>query len=131
MADEPKPDVRTPLHEGPPSVIDFLSQLRGPGYVDNEEEARDSPCIAYEVGEKRRLVFSPGVTGALDLEQEALFCGAYEERPLSPAQQERMEALASASRACSVQVEDVRDGEKLEPFLRCIHEELRERGQQL
>lgn len=115
-----------------PSVADFLSEHRGsPAYIVDEERARDTPCIEVEASERRRLLFSPGAVGPLDEEQQALYCPSVEKHQLTPAQRERMEALAAASTTCKAQVADVPKGEKLEPFLQCVHSELKERGHPL
>lgn len=128
---EPEPDVApAPFHGGAtPGVIDFLGQHRGsPAYVVDEAAARDSPCVAYEVATKRRLVFSPGVLGALDEEQEALYCTRVEQRHLSPAQHRRLEDLAAAADTCKLQVAEAPSDQRLEPYLACLEAELKERG---
>ena len=127
-----------PFLNGPPSLGDFVSQMNGsPGYVVDPAIARESPCIGYQLQANAAadaepdLVFSKGVVGALDRDQIEQFCPTIESRPLSDAQRERLAAFTDASEVCKVAVSDVPQGERLEPFLGCMSQELHQRGQKL
>lgn len=117
----------------PPTVADyavFLEKPDGDGIVADEQLARESPCIAYEVGQ-RKLTYSKGVVGALTAEQTALYCTDTEVRPLSEAQKERLEAFRESAETCHLQVEQLPKGERLSPLLACMSKELEKRGQKL
>ncbi len=119
------------FHDGAPSALDFLDHLNGgDGIVVNEALARESPCVAFELG-ARKLVFSKGVVGALDESQQALYCPTTETRPLSAKQTERLRAFRESAESCRVMTAELAKGERLSPFLRCMETELRQRGHRL
>jgi hypothetical protein len=117
-----------------PGAMDFVSQYRGsPGFLLDEARARETPCLCYELESQRgrELCYSKGIIGALDPEQEALYCPTKEELQLTPAQRARIEAFQAGADTCKAAVQDLPEGTRLEPYMACLHTELKERGQQL
>lgn len=111
-----------------PTQADFLSQVRGsPGFVVDPGVARDTPCTCYHVKEND-LCWSKGIVGALDKEQEELYCSERDYKELSPAQQERLQNFQASADACKLETKDVPKGEELQPWLSCMSKELRSRG---
>jgi hypothetical protein len=115
----------------PATVSAVVDQLNGgDGVVVDEAVAREAPCVAYELG-TRRVVFSKGIVGALDLDQQALYCAETEVKELSPKQKARLEAFRAGAESCHTSTSALPKGERLAPFLGCLSEELRKRGQEL
>ncbi len=106
-----------------PTVLDTFDTLTGSAIVVDDALARESACIAVEIG-SRQLVYSPGVVGALSTEQTALYCETTEMRPLTDKQRARLEAFRSSGDACEARGTGVEG-------LRCVSEEMRKRGQRL
>lgn len=121
-----EPDGPTPLHEGPPSLIDLLPR-RG-GYVVDEREALDSPCLRRELRRGGDIVFSKGIVGPLDVEQQARYCSAgYETLPLTERQEEQLNRFAEAAHACKGEEGDEPKGQRFPAYLSCMERELRAR----
>jgi hypothetical protein len=123
-----------PFVEGErPTIADWVNHgVYGgsPGIVVDEVEARETPCVCYELhGEhERELCFSRGVVGALDDEQKALFCPTTERREPTPEQRARIEAFEAAASACKPLEEQQPHGEqRLEVWLSCMARELKSR----
>lgn len=123
----------TPAPPAPPAVektaLDFVDVLGGRGFVVDEALARESPCLAFEVG-SRRLVYARGVVGALDSEQQALYCETTEARPLTEREEENLSSWRRAAESCQPEAEQFPAGERLQPFLTCIQRERRRREQE-
>lgn len=121
--------------EGPPpgqTLEDWLSSVTGsPGFVVDPGAARDTPCIKveFETG-GGALVYSKGIRGALDEEQQALYCQqGYEVRPISKEQKARAEALRTSSHVCYDETKEVPEfKERLGNYYTCIGRELRAKG---
>ena len=127
-----------PFLAGPPSLGDFVSQMNGsPGFVVDPAIARESSCIGYQLRADAPpdaapdLVFAKGVVGALDKDQVEMFCPTVQMRPLSDEQRERLQAFTDASQACKIEVAELPAGDRLDPFLGCMSQELHQRGQRL
>lgn len=121
---------------GGPGVADFLSQTRGsPGLVVDPAVAREpTPCLCYEIESRSghsQLCFHHGVVGALDKDQDALYCQNKEIRPPTPEQKARLEAFQESADVCKASIQNVPKGEELEPWLACMSAELRARGRAL
>lgn len=124
-----------PFEHGP-EPLDFLSTYRGsPGFVVDERLARETPCVAVELSKRiaeetgrRRLVFSRGVRGPLDEEQVAGLCPSIEERELSAPQRQILERYAQGAARCSERVEGLPLEERIDPWLACLHRELKARA---
>jgi len=123
-------DPDSVFHDGSPSALDFLSVLgSSPGYVVDEALAREAPCVAFELG-TTRLVFSRGVVGSLTDDQQALYCSVTQTREPSEDQRARILALQESAESCRAAVDDDAEGQ-IQPWLRCLREELRARNQEL
>ena len=106
------------------SIPEWISSLSGsPGIVVDPGKARSTSCIRMELGEGHKpLIYSPGIVGALDEEQQALYCQeGYEERHITPKQQERLEAMSTAAKLCSKHIDS---------YFACLGRELKAKGQE-
>jgi hypothetical protein len=122
---------------GPASTVgtlDFLSQTRGsPGFVVDPGVARETPCLCYEIDNPNHseLCFSKGIVGALDKEQIGPYCPTKEVKPLTPRQKARLEDFQAAADACKVEIQDIPKGEEMDPWMACMHRELKARGRDM
>jgi hypothetical protein len=116
---------------------EWASGFRGsPGLVMDPGVARSTPCIIMNMGPGRRpYVFSRGVVGALDEEQQALYCqDGVEERFPSEKQQARMVAMEEGAHTCSEEVKahpPTEAPDALAVYFSCLGRELRSRGVEL
>ena len=128
-------EAQEPWHNGRPSATDFLSKVRGsPGFVVDEAVARDTPCVGYALqgpGTEPDLVFSKGIVGALDTEQRALYCPSVEVRELTPGLKRRLTAFHESVGVCKQRIAKIPRGDELGPWLGCMENQLRERGEKL
>ncbi len=128
------PHTEIILSEGPPpgmSPADWLSGINGsPGILVDPGIARSTPCLRLELGANYRpLVYSKGIVGALDEEQEDLYCQeGYESRQATPEQVERIEALREAAHDCSVEAHGDTTEQHIQAYFSCLGKELRSRG---
>ena len=110
------------------SLAEWVSGLGGsPGIVVDEQLARTSPCTRINLGPGRKpLVYSAGVIGALDEEQQRLYCEAgVVEKEASEAQKARLQALATAARLCSLESREEKDPRRrLEQYFGCLGRQL-------
>lgn len=102
-------------------LADWLPHMYGsPGIVVDEGLARSSPCIRMMLKE-RPLVWSKGIVGALDEKQQALYCGEYIEKELTPAVKERIAAWHTATEVCKAEVESQEPGlDRMERWWGCM-----------
>lgn len=111
---------------------DFISTIRGtPGIVIDEGEARATPCTKMVMADGRALVFSEGIKGPLDEDQQTLFCPTTETVELPPDARRRVEALQAAAEACKAAGGATSEGEPLPDWVLCLTKEARERGVEL
>jgi hypothetical protein len=114
------------------SVTDWLSGIGGsPGIIVDPGKARSTPCLRIQLGEGRRpLIYSQGIIGALDEEQQALYCQeGYEDKPITEKQQQRIAAMEQASKLCSDETNNVDDtSRRIETYFSCLGRELKSRG---
>lgn len=123
---DPQPE---PWDTGSPSGLQFLSTLQGrPGFVTDEGLARESPCLAYEIDGRQKLVFSRGIVGPLNDEQQAIYCETVEAVKPSDSLMARLEGFQEATIACRAELAELEPGEDLEPGLACLSRELRSRN---
>lgn len=89
------------------------------GIVVDPGLARSTPCIAMEV-DSRRLIYSKGIIGSLNDEEQAAYCaeGVIEHRPTA-AQIDRIKAMETAAPKCAAESDEV------DVFLSCLARELR------
>ena len=101
-----------------------------PGFVMDPGRARSTPCIRLELGEGHApLVYSKGVVGVLDDEQQALYCQeGYVDRPITEAQRARLEAFAMAAHECSTEAKAAAPEELLPAYFSCLGRELKAKG---
>ena len=67
------------------------------GIVVDEEKALASPCHGYDLGDSGRLIFSPGIVGALDKYEQQKYCKiGLDLKPPPPRLAARIKALREA-----------------------------------
>lgn len=96
-----------------------------PGLVVDAEAAKATPCTCYA-----KICFSKGIVGALSESQKTWACNPRIERS-SPGMERRLSNWQKAVGVCKAEIERYPEGEKLEPWLECMGEELRSRGIEL
>lgn len=98
---------------------------RRSGLVVDAGLARSSRCTRLALG-SRTLVFSPGVIGALDAEQEALYCAeGFDEMGGPPELGDRLQMLEGLAAACVAETEGIEDpAERLEAYFTCLGEKI-------
>lgn len=103
-----------------------METATSPGIVVNPEIAKSSPCRCA-VLDSSELCFSRGIVGAMDEGQKQLYCQpkTYFE---SPGLQERLKKFKEAVAAAQERIKDIPKGERLEPWLSVMSEELEKRG---
>jgi len=114
-------------------VADWVSGVSGsPGIVVDPGVARSTPCTRIDLGDgMKALVFSKGIIGALDKEQQALYCQlGYTEQEATPKQRERISNLSQAAKLCSAETAGiVHTEEHLTKYFSCLGRELRAKGE--
>ncbi|RJO60343.1 MAG: hypothetical protein C4542_09635 [Dehalococcoidia bacterium] len=115
-----------------PSVAEWVTGADDPGIVVDAGLARTTPCIRYELGAGKSLVFSRGIVGPLDEEQQALYCqNGIEVRVPTPGQQSRLQAMRSAATTCRIAAQGTNTREYLQSFFSCLGKELKDKGVEL
>jgi len=100
------------------------------GYVIDAGLARSTKCTRIDLGPGRKtLVYSPGIIGSLDEQQEVLYCQlGYEEREASEAQLAHIQAMSDAAQICSAESDPVADPkEHINAYFTCLGRELAKR----
>jgi hypothetical protein len=97
-----------------------------PGIVIYPEVAKASPCKCAKV-DGSELCFSPGIIGAMDEGQKELYCNPRTEFK-SKALQQRLRLFKQSVKAAQKKVKAIPKGERLEPWLAAMSEELTKRG---
>ena len=112
------------------SVKDWVNIIEGtPGVVVDPDLARATPCIRIEMEKDAHKVYSKGIIGALDEEEQALYCqGGFEDRALTEAQRDRMSTMQEAAGECKRQMEEKQPQDRVGSFFGCLGEELRNKG---
>lgn len=97
-----------------------------PGIVVDTDVAARTPCRCA-MADGSEICFSPGVVGGLSESQKEAYCNpkTYFE---SPGLEERMGKFKEAVAAAQEKIKDVPKGERLEPWLLAMSEELGKRG---
>lgn len=121
--------------EGPPpgqSVAEWISTLHDlPGFVIDPGRARSTPCIRAELpGGEKPIIFSPGISGPLNEEQQALYCqSGYEDYRPSEERWKRMVALHESANVCATESRGLpSEEERMIGYHACMGRELRQRG---
>lgn len=112
------------------SFAEWMAVVSGlPSTVVDPGVARDAPCVRFELGEGHLpLVFQKGISGALNEENQALYCSqGYEDLPLDPADQERLRAFRESAVKCSTP-ETGTTPSSINEYFACIGGELLDRG---
>jgi hypothetical protein len=103
-----------------------METASSPGIVVNEALAKSSPCRCATL-DGSELCFSRGIVGALDKGEKKLYCPTktyFESAGLT----ERLKKFKEAVAAAQEKVKHIPKGERLEPWLAAMSEELEKRG---
>jgi len=128
------PRVQLVEAEGPPpgqSIAEWVSAIGGsPGFVVDPGIARSTPCIGYDLGPGHKpLVYSKGIRGPLDDEQQALYCQEGTAlKEMTEKQRQRMEAFSTAASLCGHQASGTDTRSDLDNFWDCMGKESRKLG---
>jgi hypothetical protein len=106
--------------------IAHMETEASPGIVVDADIAAKTPCRCARVGESE-ICFSRGIVGGLDAGQKEAYCNpkTYFE---SPGLEKRIGEFNEAVVAAQEKIKDVPKGERLEPWLSAMSEELEKRG---
>lgn len=114
-------------HEDHKMLLDLtVEEMGSPGIVVNADVAARTGCRCYQVDETL-MCFSKGIIGTLSKPQVEAYCPTKEvlkEGGLV----ERVKKFKEAAAAAKAKIASIPKGEKLEPWLTAIGEELRKRG---
>ena len=102
--------------------VSHVEKKHSPGIVVDADVAARTPCTAYGP-----IWFSKGIVGALDAAQKEAYCPTVEHNESSGIKI-RLENWMAAMKMCKEEIKDIPKGEKLEPWLSCLSQELRKRG---
>lgn len=97
-----------------------------PGIVVYPDIAKASPCKCAKV-DGSELCFSAGIIGAMDEEQKEVYCNPRTSFK-SPALQQRLKVFKQSVKAAQKKVKDIPKGERLQPWLSAMSEELTKRA---
>jgi hypothetical protein len=103
-----------------------MNTEESPGIVVYPDIAKASPCKCAKV-DGSELCFSPGIIGAMDEGQKELYCNP-KTTFKSPALIQRLKIFKQAVKAAQKKVKDIPKGERLEPWLAAMSEELTKRA---
>lgn len=126
-------DTEEPFEEEPPGLTTAEwapGAFGSPGFVTDPGRARSTPCIRLELGEGHApLVYSKGIVGALDEEQQALYCQeGYVDRAITEAQRDRLQAFATAAHECSTEAKAAEPQQHMAAYFSCLGRELKAQG---
>jgi hypothetical protein len=102
-------------------------ELGSPGIVVDEATARATPCTCFTYKGKD-LCHSKGIIGMLDQDQQKVYCIAGKAYKEQPKLVERYNRFAKAAEEAHKRIETIPRGERLEPWLEAMGQELSKRG---
>jgi len=97
-----------------------------PGIVVDSDRAFNTPCKCARV-DSSEICFSAGIIGGLSDDQKAIYCNP-KTYFKSPGLEKRIRGFKEAVAAAKEKIREVPKGERLEPWLKAMSEELTERG---
>lgn len=107
--------------------VSILENFGSPGIVVDPEVAKSTACTCYKVDGKF-MCYSKGIIGTLKHPgQVEAYCPTILEKE-SPALQKRIKSFREAAAEAHKEIEGIPKGERLDPWLRAMSKELRERG---
>lgn len=98
------------------------------GIVVDEGKARESDCRRIALGDSSHLVYSKGIVGALNHDQEKLYCTNITDVDIPPEVAARTKILRDATIICQEQVHDLPADERLAIFMPCLVREAKKKG---
>jgi len=108
-------------------LLHSVPYLEGsPGIVVDEDIAARTPCRCARVDDSE-ICFSRGVVGGLSEAQKEAYCNP-KTYFKSPGLEKRIRGFKEAVAAAKEKIKDIPKGERLEPWLKAMSEELSERG---
>jgi len=102
-----------------------VESMGSPGIVVNPEVAKATPCRCYKIDETE-MCFSKGIIGTLSKAQKEAYCPS--KIMLTEGIARRVKLFKEAAAEAHKKIEKLPKGEKLEPWLAAMGEELRKRG---
>jgi hypothetical protein len=106
--------------------VAYMETENSPGIVVYPDQAKASPCKCAKV-DGSELCFSRGIIGAMDEGQKDVYC-TEKDYFKSPALQRRARVFKQSVKAAQKKVKDIPRGERLQPWLETMSEELSKRG---
>lgn len=103
-----------------------VEALGSPGLMVNPDIAARTPCRCYRV-EDTEMCFSKGIIGTLSKAQKEAYCPS-KEVITEGGMVERIKRFKEAASVAKAKIAGVPKGERLEPWLKTMGEELRKRG---
>lgn len=103
-----------------------VESLGSPGLVVNSDIAGRTSCRCYAV-EETLMCFSKGIIGTLSKPQVEAFCPT-KEILTEGGLVERVKKFKEAAKAAKAKIAKIPKGQRLEPWLRSMGDELRKRG---
>lgn len=103
-----------------------VEALGSPGLMVNPDVAARTGCRCYLV-DGTEMCFSKGIIGTLSKAQNEAYCKT-KEILKEGALVERVKKFKEAARAAKAKIEKIPKGERLEPWLKAMGEELGKRG---
>lgn len=108
-------------------ILDMaVESLGSPGLVVDADVAARTGCRCYLV-DGTEMCFSKGIIGTLSKAQNEAYC-KIKEVLKEGALVERVKKFKEAAKAAKEKIEKIPKGERLEPWLKAMGEELRKRG---
>lgn len=108
-------------------ILDMaIESLGSPGLVVDPDVAGRTGCRCYLV-DGTEMCFSKGIIGTLSKAQREAYCKT-KEILREGALVERVKKFKEAAKAAKEKIEKIPKGERLEPWLTAMGEELRKRG---
>lgn len=108
-------------------ILDMtIEALGSPGLMVNTDVAARTGCRCYKVDETL-MCFSKGIIGTLSKPQVEAYCPR-KEIITEGGLVERVKKFKEAARAAKAKIAKVPKGERLEPWLKAMSEELEKRG---
>jgi len=103
-----------------------VESMGSPGIVVNPDLAARTGCRCYKIDETE-MCFSPGIIGTLSKSQVEAYCPT-KEVLTEGGIVERVKRFKEAAAAAKERIKEIPKGERLEPWLTAMGEELGKRG---
>lgn len=100
-----------------------------PGVVIDDRQARETHCLRVELDSGQVVVYSPGISGPLDDDQQILYCvEGTDTIPASPEMRERIEAINGSAAQCNLEAANAPADTRTASYFNCLQRELQRKG---